>query len=212
MKRKFAFALLFTTTIGGAWSCLTWGQDPIVPARVIRPSVTTTRNFTTVGDGGETVTIAGGDVVPGAGWTIAGGNINNNLDENVTRLVRELKSSEGADKESVLTKLKSAVGEQFDNRQEGKAKELKALEEQLAKLKEIHNKRTQQREQIVADRVQQLLREVEGLGWGSDSGDATGMLRFQGSRLPMLNSTLNRIQGAVASPAAQPANVYPAAK
>ena len=207
MKRKLAFALLFTTTLGGAWSCLTWGQDPFGPARVGRPLVTTTRNLTTVGDGGETVTIAGIES-PVAGWTIADGRYS--FEENVSKLVKELKSTEGANKESVLTKLKSAVGEQFDNRQEGKAKELKALEEQLAKLKEIHAKRTQQREQIVADRVQQLLREVEGLGWGADSDDATEF-RFPTTRLlPMLNRS-NRIQDAVASPAAPatPPAIFP---
>jgi hypothetical protein len=207
MKRKIAFALLSITTMGGAWSCLTWGQDPFGPARVGRPLLTTTRNFTTVGDGGETVTIAGAES-PVAGWTIQGGTYS--FEDSVSKLVKELKASEGANKESVLTKLKSAVGEQFDGRQEAKAKELKALEEQLAKLKEIHTKRTQQRDQIVAERVQQILREAEGLGWGSDSSDATGMLRFPGSKLPMFRSQ-NGIQDAVASPAA-PAIIPPTAQ
>ena len=208
MNRKLAFALLFTTTIGGAWSCLTWGQDPFGPARAVRPSVTTTRNFTTVGDVGETVTIAGAES-PVAGWTIA--SANNQQEENVAKLVKELKASEGSDKDSVLTKLKSAVGAQFDSRQEGKAKELKALEEQLAKLKEIHTKRTQQREQIVADRVQQLLREVEGLGWGSDSSDGTAF-RFPASRQPLLNRTLKGLQVDPNDPAALPAIITPTAK
>lgn len=209
MKRKLAFALLFTMTIGGAWSCLTWGQDPFGPARAVRPTVTTTRSFGAVGDGGETVTIAGIES-PVAGWTIADGRYS--FEENVAKLVKELKSTEGANKESVLTKLKTAVGEQFDNRQEGKAKELKALEEQLAKLKEIHAKRTQQREQIVADRVQQLLREVEGLGWGSDSDDAAEF-RFPTTRLPKLNRSLNRIDAtAPAAPATPPAIFPPTVK
>ena len=208
MKRKIAFALLSISTIGGAWSCLTWGQDPFGPARAARPTVTTSRNFTTVGDVGETVNIAGGEGQV-ASWTIAGGR--NSHDENVSKLVKELKSSEGANKESVLTKLKSAVGEQFDNRQEVKAKELKALEEQLAKLKEIHSKRTQQRDQIVADRVQQLLREVEGLCWGSDSSDATSQLRFPASR-SIFGATADRFQSDAPSPALAPAVITPLAK
>ena len=88
------------------------------------------------------------------------------------------------------------------------------MEEQLAKLKEIHTKRTQQREQIVADRVQQLLREVEGLGWGSDSGDGTGLLRYP-ARLPMFNSTLNALELGPASapaPPVLPAIVMPTTK
>ena len=86
-------------------------------------------------------------------------------------LLRQLKSVEGVEREGFFAELKSYVGAQFDQRQEGKARELKALEEQLAKLKEIHNKRTQQRDKIVADRVQQIIREVDGLGWGTDSAD-----------------------------------------
>jgi hypothetical protein len=209
MKRKIAFALLSITATGGAWSCLTWGQDPFGPARATSPTVTTTRVFSSSGDG-ETVTIGGQDVAPNS-WTMLAGN-NNKMDENVAKLVKELKSAEGANKETVLTKLKSAVGEQFDNRQVGKAKELKALEEQLAKLKEIHAKRSQQRDQIVTERVQQLLREAEGLGWGSDSTDATGLLRFPASRSPLFGGTLNRVQSvAPAAPAAPPAVITPQA-
>ena len=96
--------------------------------------------------------------------------------KNVSTLVKQLKSAEGAEKESVAQKLKSAVGEQFDFRHDAKAKELRALEEQLAKLKEIHNKRTQQRDRIVADRVQQILSEVDSLGWGvADASESLDM-------------------------------------
>ncbi len=158
MKRKIAFALILIAAAGGAWNCITWGQDAFGPARVTRPLSRTNSSS----GGGETIFLGG---------TIAGADIGPNLEDNVATLAGQLKSAEGAEKESVLAKLKSEVGQQFDRRQDAKGMELKALEEQLAKLKEIHNKRTQQRDQIIADRVQQIVRDVEGLGWGTDSTD-----------------------------------------
>ncbi len=165
MKRKIAFALVSIAAAGGAWSCITWGQDPFGPLRVARPSVS--RTFSS-GGGAETVTIAGTDIGP-------------NFEDNVATFAGQLKSAEGAEKESILAKLKSEVGQQFDRRQDAKGKELKALEEQLAKLKEIHSRRTQQRDQIIADRVQQIVRDVEGLGWGTDSIDMSRLRTTQSS-------------------------------
>jgi len=95
------------------------------------------------------------------------------LAKKVSALAKQLKSAEGADKDSVAQKLKAAVSEQFDFRHNGKASELEVLEQQLTKLKEIHNKRTQQRDRIITDRVQQILLEVESLGWGlSDASES----------------------------------------
>ena len=161
MKSKIAFALVMASA-GGAWSCLSQGQDPVGQLRALRSSAARTLY-------GQTA--AGADLAIGQG-SISLADEEINPDEKVAGLARQIKSVEGAEREGLVAKLKSSVGEQFDQRQFGKARELKALEEQLAKLKEIHNKRTQQRDQIVADRVQQIMREVEGLGWGTDSTDS----------------------------------------
>ena len=156
MKRKIAFALVMAAA-GGTWSCLSQGQDPFLDElSVPAPRTTLTRSSS-----GVTSAIA----------DLARVQVDNSLDEKVAGLLRQLKSVEGVEREGFFAELKSYVGAQFDQRQEGKARELKALEEQLAKLKEIHNKRTQQRDKIVADRVQQIIREVDGLGWGTDSAD-----------------------------------------
>ncbi len=175
MKRKIAFALVSIALGGGAWSCLSLAQDQFFPARATtspigtagnkRETVTSTLNAL---GGVESVTISGANLASTNLALVQGVNI---LEEKVVTLAHQLKLVEGAEKESVVANLKSAVGEQFDRRQESKMMELKALEEQLAKLKEIHNKRTQQRDQIIADRVQQIIREVDGLGWGTDSPD-----------------------------------------
>ena len=41
------------------------------------------------------------------------------------------------------------------------------LGEQLRNLQEQHQRRAEQRDQIVEERVRQLLRDADGLGWGS---------------------------------------------
>ncbi len=196
MKRKIAFALV-CAAVGGTMSCFSLGQDPFGPARAPRETITRTIN---AGGDVQSVTIAGADLAT-TNLAIAHGD--NPQQANVASLVKLLKTAEGAEKESVVAKLKSAVGEQFDQRQEGKAKELKALEEQLAKLKEIHAKRTQQRDVIIAERVQQILRDAEGLGWGTDSQDSTSIFstnpssdwgRYPGTAIARpLGTTLNRL-------------------
>ena len=162
MKRKIAFALVMAAA-GAAWSCLSLGQDPVGQLRAPRAATIRTSSAQSAASG-----------------VLAKVQVESNLDESVAGLAQLLRNADASEKEALVVKLKSNVGLQFDQRQFGKARELKALEEQLAKLKEIHNKRTQQRDQIVADRVQQILREVEGLGWGTDSSDS-----------PMLRSTIS---------------------
>ena len=161
MNRKFTFALVTVAALGGAWSCFSMGQDPNGPAQA--PPLTVKR-YSNSADQAQLITIAGTDFAT----TIVGApiQVENALAKSVSMLAKQFKSAEGTEKENVALKLKAAVGEQFDFRHDGKAKELAALEEQLAKLKEIHNKRTQQRDRIIADRVQQILLEVDSLGWG----------------------------------------------
>jgi hypothetical protein len=70
-------------------------------------------------------------------------------------------------KKDLTAQISKLVMDQFDARQDAKQKELNSLEEQLTKLKELHSKRARLKDNIVADRVQQLIREADGLGWGS---------------------------------------------
>jgi hypothetical protein len=68
----------------------------------------------------------------------------------------------------VLDELTKVVSEQFEVRQEIRERELKDLEEHVQKLRVLHQRRTKEKDQIVRDRVRQLLRDVDGLGWGDD--------------------------------------------
>ncbi len=180
MKHKIAFALFSTAVLGGVLSCFTNGQDingvPAGPAGARRILDTSPLNI-----GSSDLAILNKLVAE-----------EENTMQGVTTLLNKLRTVEGAEKESVVDKLKNAVGEQFDQRQNAKLKELKALEEQLARLKEIHNKRTQQREQIIGDRVQQLIREVDGLGWGTDVPDKSIFGRANADRGDLLPTGIAR--------------------
>ncbi len=68
----------------------------------------------------------------------------------------------------MLVELTKIVSEQFDIRQSFRESELKEVEEHVRKLRELHQRRAMEKDQIVRDRVRQLLRDVEGLGWGDD--------------------------------------------
>jgi hypothetical protein len=75
-------------------------------------------------------------------------------------------------KKEIASKISALVAKQFDSRQEAKQQELIKLEEQLAKLKELHGKRAKQKDRIVGDRVQQILLEADGLGWGTSENNS----------------------------------------
>lgn len=68
----------------------------------------------------------------------------------------------------ILDELAKLVAEQFDARQEVRETELKDLEEKVRKLRELQQRRAKEKDQIVRDRVRQLLRDVDGLGWGDE--------------------------------------------
>ncbi len=65
--------------------------------------------------------------------------------------------------------LTAAVAAAFDTRQEAREAELKALEEKVKKLRGIQERRSREKSRIVESRVEQLIREFEGVGWGGDS-------------------------------------------
>jgi hypothetical protein len=69
----------------------------------------------------------------------------------------------------MLDELTNVVSEQFEYRQATREIELKQLEEHMRKLRDLHSRRAKDKDQIVRDRVRQLLRDVEGLGWGDDN-------------------------------------------
>ena len=74
----------------------------------------------------------------------------------------------------ILDELTKVVAAHFEIRQQFRERELKQLEEQVKKLRELQQQRAKEKDQIVRDRVRQLIRDVDGLGWGNQElGDVT---------------------------------------
>jgi S-formylglutathione hydrolase FrmB len=80
-------------------------------------------------------------------------------------LVKQLAKADGQEKEKIKASLTEALDKQFDLRQKRNEAEVAALESHVKKLKEIVQKRQENRRDIVSKRLAQLVGEAEGLGW-----------------------------------------------
>jgi hypothetical protein len=96
-------------------------------------------------------------------------------DADTRRLIAAYHQTEDENERARIVKeLPILVAKQFDARQQVREQELRQLEGQLRKLQELHLRRAKQRDQIVEERVRQLLRDADGLGWGSDEEQPAG--------------------------------------
>jgi hypothetical protein len=91
-------------------------------------------------------------------------------------------TNEETERGRLMQELTGAVAEEFDARQKSREQELAKLEEQVRKLRELQKRREQEKDQIVADRVRQLVRDVDGLGWGGDASDSGSNYGIPGNR------------------------------
>ncbi len=88
------------------------------------------------------------------------------LANHVEGLVRQLGDAKSdADKEKIKAELSEALEKQFDQRQKRHEHELAELEAKVKKLKDLVTKRQEKRREIVSKRLDQILRDAEGLGW-----------------------------------------------
>jgi len=86
----------------------------------------------------------------------------------VAKLLREFQNADESDRKDIVDQINVEVLKQFELRQAAREKELEELEEQLAKLKEKHQKRESMKDEIISARVNDLLNNLQGLGWGSE--------------------------------------------
>ena len=106
-------------------------------------------------------------------WKVAGNPEGNQLAMQESTLAHEANeirhrlesATTDAQRSEVRTKLEENLGKQFDLRQKRHGLEIEALETQVKKLRELVRKRQESREEIISRRVDQVLREAEGLGW-----------------------------------------------
>jgi hypothetical protein len=81
-------------------------------------------------------------------------------------LIRQLEAA-GSDsqRDAVKAKLTDLIGKQFDARQAHQKQEIEALEAQVKKLKGLVQKRQDNRSEIISRRLDQIIRESQGLGF-----------------------------------------------
>src|SRR5579875_1927546 len=123
---------------------------------------------------------------PGAGYTAVtapNGSMNNtvyeirpqlftfkveehNLSQQAERLARQLAEAKSdGDREKIKGQLSEVLEKQFDQRQKRHEEEIQALEAQIKKLREMVEKRRENRRDIISRRLDQILKESQGLGW-----------------------------------------------
>ena len=100
------------------------------------------------------------------------------LEGQTRALVEEYRADSDTGKRAVARdNLTAVVNEHFALRQAERQRELDELAKELDRLTALHERRQNQQDKIVADRVESLLREADGLGWGSSSSRRGGVSR-----------------------------------
>jgi hypothetical protein len=73
--------------------------------------------------------------------------------------------TDAAQRQALTAKLNEQVAKQFDARQARHKHEIEALEAQVEKLKGLVQKRQENRAEIISRRVDQIVRDSQGLGF-----------------------------------------------
>ena len=86
------------------------------------------------------------------------------MDERIARLRTHQKNIDRY-QGLLKTKLSDLLEKQFDQRQKRHEDEIKQLEAQIKKLKDLVEKRQENRREIITARLNQIVKESQGLGW-----------------------------------------------
>jgi hypothetical protein len=100
------------------------------------------------------------------------------------QLVHEyVKAEKEEEKKEIRKKLAEALGKQFDAHMDQQQKELADLEKQIANLRTTLKKRQDAKSDIIERRMDQLIRDAEGLGWTVPGGTRRSTTVY-GPRVP----------------------------
>jgi hypothetical protein len=83
-------------------------------------------------------------------------------------------SREPAERDKIEKGLRETLHAEFNARLAAHEREIKELEEKVRQLRARLNLRREKQDEIVEHRFQQLLRDAQGLGWGSDEMSRRG--------------------------------------
>ncbi len=93
-------------------------------------------------------------------------NAENLLTHRADELAKKLgEAKSDADRSQIKTELSELLEKQFNLRQKRHQEEIAGLEAKVKKLKELVEKRQENRREIIAKRLDQILSSAEGLGW-----------------------------------------------
>jgi hypothetical protein len=103
---------------------------------------------------------------PALGFAFGGSPEESSLAHEANQLAQQLgEAKSDADRDKLRTRLGEVLEKQFDQRQKRHEAEIKGLEAQVKKLRDLVEKRQENRREIIARRLDQILRESQGLGW-----------------------------------------------
>jgi hypothetical protein len=80
-------------------------------------------------------------------------------------------SKDGSERANIEKSLREGLKVEFSRRLAAHENEIKQLEEKVRQLRERLDLRREKQDEIVDNRLQQLLRDAQGLGWGADGAD-----------------------------------------
>ena len=90
----------------------------------------------------------------------------NSLSHQAEQLAQQLAAAKSdSDREKIKAQLAEILEKQFDQRQKRHEEEIKQLEAQIKKLKDLVDKRQENRREIIGARLNQIVKESQGLGW-----------------------------------------------
>ena len=88
------------------------------------------------------------------------------LSHQAEQLAQQLAAAKSdSDREKIKGQLAELLEKQFDQRQKRHEEEIKQLEAQVKKLKDLVDKRQENRREIIGARLNQIVKESQGLGW-----------------------------------------------
>lgn len=88
------------------------------------------------------------------------------LSHQAEQLAQQLAAARSdSDRDKLKGQLAEVLEKQFDQRQKRHEEEIKQLEAQIKKLKDLVDKRQENRREIIARRFDQIVKESQGLGW-----------------------------------------------
>ena len=87
-------------------------------------------------------------------------------------LARYSEADDDAERDGIKVELKELLTKQFDVQRQRRQLELARVEERIQRLRGLFKKRDDAREKIIQERLEQLVREADGLGWSAPAGHA----------------------------------------